>query len=138
MIKYKYKQSIIIVSIHIVFTVFRWHWPIIIRSVGWQTNKQTNVAPVSERALVSSDMSGMSLFVSPYWLHKCFIIQSIQIYIMKGLFTKKVILEYLKHRSLQYDGITIKERHSLWCLYKAIKQFMRHNAKQIVSSDWIP
>ena len=48
------------------------------------------IAPVSGRALASS----MSLYTSPYWLYKCFIIPILKIYSMKGLISKtKVILE---------------------------------------------
>ena len=52
----------------------------LILSVGWRI--QTNNAPVSGRALASSDTSGMSLYTSPYWLYKCFIIPILRNYII--------------------------------------------------------
>ena len=41
-----------------------------------------------------SDTSGMSLFTSPYWLYKCFIIPILRIYIIYQIL---IILEKLKH-----------------------------------------
>ena len=65
-----------------------------IQSVEWRI--QMNIAPVSGRALVSSDSSGKSLYTSPYWLFKCFIFQILRIYCMKGLLTKNKFI-MLKH-----------------------------------------
>ena len=46
------------------------------------------ISSVSGQALASSDISGMSPYISSYWLYKCFSIPIPQMYITKGLFTK--------------------------------------------------
>ena len=88
---------------------------------------QTNIAHASGQALASSDTSGMSLYTSPYWLYKCFIIPILRIYFIYQMeihFRKaKTVLGHAIHYSMS------PLRETVIVTRGQNKHIMGHNAK---------
>ena len=96
----------------------------LILSVGWRI--QTNIAPVSGRALASSDTSGVNLYTSPYWLYKCFIIPILRIYIIS-----QISSHFTKAKTLPGQAI----HNGMWSLRETIIVTLRHNNRTIHASQ---